>query len=197
MKLPVRSMRVPMSWRRERLRFYGRSTVLNLHETGITIEGMVPDVDYPVFMRVLWRAVSNWTIRTIPFSRINRCQLVRRNRLRLAILIATILLSSYLLTWLWDQWWIFSALILAIGAIQYFFLRWLLKNCIDIEYSTTGSKPVALRLRFLSSEDEQYWFSELSRHRLESAAPKLALVAKSITTRRSIWQRMFRRGVDT
>lgn len=194
MKLPVRSLRVPFSRRRKRLRFYGRSTVLNLHETGITIEGMVPDVYYPLFMDLLWRAVSNWTIRTIPFSRINKCQLKHRERLRTLLLIATIALSAYLFKSMWEVWWLSLSLILAIAGIQFLLLRWLLKNCIDIEYSDNSSKPVALRLRFLGRGDEQRWFAELSRHRLESAAPKLAQVAKKESSRRSIWRRLIRGG---
>jgi hypothetical protein len=194
MKLPIRSLRVPFSFQRDRLRFYGKSTVLNLHEIGITIEGMVPDVYYPVLMPILWRAVSNWTIRTIPFSRIIKCQARGHERLGLLLLTFTVLLSISLIVLMWNLWWLCLMLITALGVLYYLVVRRVLKRSIEIEYLTYNSKACAIRLRFRSIEDEQRWFEELSRHRLENTAPTLAQAARSVTSRRSLWQRIFRPG---
>ena len=195
MKLEVRSLPIAWSRKRDRLRFFGKKTILNVHETGFTIEGLVPEVWFPVFMRFIYRAVSDWSIRSIPFSRIRKCRVRNRRTIRWAI---CVLWSAVLATVLFYSSWKPSYVLFPILALNFGVSFWLtrlgFKDYVDLVYETKQSRRCALRLRFLKAGDKMLLFQEIGRHRLEVTAPALAIVAKNVTQRRTISFRRNNRG---
>ncbi len=191
MKLEVRSLRVPRSRKRDRLRFFGKKTILNVHETGVTIEGLIPDVWYPILMRFIYRTVSDWSIRTIPFSRVRACVVRSRWELRSIISIATTTGLGLLLMSLLNRPLIYVAFLVVNFAVVFLMTRLIFKEVVDLEYETKNARRCALRIRFSKPADQLLLFQELSRHRLDVAAPELAKVAKNVTQRRSFfpWNR--------
>ena len=186
MKLEVRSLRVPWTRKRDRLRFFGKTTILNVHETGFTIEGLIPEVWFPILMRFIYRVVSDWSIRSIPFSRIRKCKVRDRRKLRWAICIVWTALLAYLLYGIANRPYLYVS-ILAINCVVTFFLaRLVFKNFVELEYETKDSRRCALRIRFRRASDEMLLFQEISHHRLDVTAPTLADVARKRTQHKGI-----------
>ena len=187
MKLEVCTLPIGWSRKRDRLRFFGKRTILNVHETGFTIEGLIPEVWFPILMQYIYRVVSDWSIRSIPFSRIRKCEVRNRWTLRWTICVMWSAVVALLLFYTFPQPWYvsFSALALNLGA-TYFLTRFGLKDYVDLEYETKQSRRCALRIRFLKAGDKMLLFHELGRHRLDATAPALAIVAKKVTQRRRI-----------
>ncbi len=186
MKLPIRSLRVPRSRKREQLQFFGKESMLNVQETGLIVEGLIPEIWFPFLMPVIYRAVSEWTMRTIPFSRIRSCRVISRTPIRTIFGVAwCIFFANITLILL-----VFPPLYLGLVALNivgtYFFLRWFFKDCVDIEFATQSENRCAVRIRFTKASDQLLLFQELSRHRLEVAAPELAKVAKDVIQTKSM-----------
>lgn len=185
MKLMIRSVRVPRSKKHERLLFYGRNIQLNIHETGLTIEGLMPNVWYPIFMRFLYAALSDWTIRTIPFSTILQCKVVSNSKV--AYLLTLMLLLVELITFrLMQVEWV-TVLIVVITSNLVFFamVRFLLYDYVQLDFRTQGNQRSVFRMRFPRAHQQLQLFEELRRHRLEVAAPTLAKVATEVTEKDS------------
>ncbi len=187
MKLEVRSLPIAWSRKRDRLRFFGKKIVLNVHETGFTIEGLIPEVWFPVLMRFIYRAVSDWSIRSIPFSRIRKCKVRNRRTLRwtICVLWSAVFGAMLFYSSLKPSYVMFPILALNFGA-SYWLTRLGFKDYVDLEYETKQSRRCALRLRFLKAGDKLLLFQEIGRHRLDVTAPALAIVAKKVTQKRSI-----------
>ena len=186
MKLPIRSLRVPYSRKRDRLRFFGKTTVLNVHETGITVEGLMPTVWYPLFMRFLYRALSDWTIRTIPFAQIRKCKIVSQKRKRIILSLIWAIFLVYIFSELRSNPVLFFSLIAGFGIPVFLFIRMILRDSVHLEFETKNKRLCAFRIRFPKKGDAQLLFEELKKHRLEVTAPTLAKVAHDATQKRSL-----------
>ena len=196
MKLEVRSLRVPWSRKRDRLRFFGKKTILNVHETGFTIEGLIPEVWFPILMRLIFRLVSDWSMRSIPFSRIRTCKVRSRKGLRLVVSLVVLGLVALIFKDTWNQPYIYYCVLAASFGLTFWLSSRLFKDCVDLEYETKESRRCLVRIRFRNIRDQMLMFQELSRHRLDVTAPDLAKVAQSITQRRSLFSFRRNRGED-
>ncbi len=197
MKLEVCSL--PMGWsrKRDRLRFFGKKTILNVHETGFTIEGLIPEVWFPILMEYIFPAVSEWSMRSIPFSRIRKCKVRNRWTLRWTICVMWSAVVAILLFYFFQipSYVSFPAFALNLGA-SYLLSRLGFKDYVDLEYETKQSRRCALRIRFLKAGDKMLLFQEIGRHRLDATSPALANVAKKVTQRRMLSFRGRNKGGD-
>ncbi len=187
MKLEVCSLPIGWSRKRDRLRFFGKKTILNVHETGFTIEGLVPEVWFPILMQYIYRAVSDWSIRSIPFSRIRKCKVRNRWTLRWTICVMWSTVGAIILIYVSQipSYVSYPAFALNLGA-SYLLTRLALRDYVDLEYETKQSRRCALRIRFLKAGDKMLLFQEIGCHRLDVTAPALAVVAKKVTQRKMI-----------
>jgi hypothetical protein len=195
MRLVVQS--IPVSWKkyRDRLQFFGRTTVLQIHETGFTVEGFVPDVWFPLIMRFIYRTVSEWTMRSIPFSRIQNCEVVSRAFIRFMIAFPLFVFFSVVGLWLWSSQPLLSVVLFICGTgVSYLVLKRALNDYVLIEFVQANGRPCAIRFRFKKSGHSLLLFEEISRHRLQSSAPALARLADKVTSKKPrlidrLWQR--------
>ena len=182
MKLEVRSLRVPWSRKRDRLRFFGKKTILNVHETGLTVEGLVPEVWYPILMQFIYRVLCDWSIRSIPFSRIRSCIVRSRAKVRWGICMLWTACLAYMIFGIEPL--LYSTLLALNFVATYLLVRLVFKDYVHLEYETKGLRRCAIRIRFRKSRDQILLFQEFSRHQLDGTAPVLAKVAKDVTQRR-------------
>jgi hypothetical protein len=185
MRLVVRSIPVSWSRKRDRLQFFGRNTVLQIHETGFTVEGFVPDVWFPLIMTYIYRTVSEWTMRSIPFSRIQNCKVVSRAFLRFMIAVPLFVFFSLGSLWLSSSQPILAAALLICGAgVSYLVLKRALNDYVLIEFIQSNGRTCAIRFRFKKSGHSLQLFEEISRHRLQTSNPALAKLADNVTCKK-------------
>ncbi len=195
MKLEVYSMPVRWSTKYDRMQFFGSRTVVQVHETGLTVEGLVPEVWFPILIRVIYRALSEWSMRTIPFSVISKCYIAHRGRYRLAWTILAAVGTLWLLSSILMSETIVAISILAISTtIVWLVSALVVRDYVHIEYRQPNGRNCAMRFRLRKSKDLQRLFQEIDRHRLHQSAPVLAEVADRLTNKRSWWQVLWRGG---
>jgi hypothetical protein len=76
------------------LRFAGRRNTIHLQETALVVEGEILRFHYLGLERLIARALSEWTMVTLPYSRIASVRYRSHLGLRLAILLAAAALST-------------------------------------------------------------------------------------------------------
>jgi hypothetical protein len=69
------------------LRFAGRRNTIHLQETALVVEGEILRFHYLGLERLIGRALSEWTMVTIPYSRIESVQYRKQIVLRIAIVV--------------------------------------------------------------------------------------------------------------
>jgi hypothetical protein len=83
------------------LRFAGRRNTIHLQETALVVEGEILRFHYLGIERLIARALSEWTMVTVPYSRI-RSVWYRSNRwLRLVIIVVAATLSIFAMRLPW------------------------------------------------------------------------------------------------
>ena len=189
MRLEVYSLPVRWNSKYDRLQFFGSRTVLQVHETGLTVEGLIPEVRFPILIRVIYRALSEWSLRTIPFSVISKCYIARRGQYRVfwtaMSAFGTLALTRSIL---WSEPMIAVVILAVVTIVTWLVSALVVRDYVHIEYRQPNGRSCAMRFRLRKSKDLQRLFQEIDRHRLHQSAPVLAKVADRLTNKRSWWQ---------
>jgi hypothetical protein len=166
------------------LRFAGRRNTIHLQETALVVEGEILRFHYLGLERLFARALSEWTMVTIPYSRIESVQYRKRVALRIAIVViaAALAILGMRLPWTTPDKWtmldaIADALLLVPVVVLAGLIWWLIRASYLLVFRSKDGTRIRLSFRVRSKAQRLAFDTALQSYREASRAHTRAEVA--------------------
>jgi hypothetical protein len=159
------------------LRFAGRRNTIHLQETALVVEGEILRFHYLGLERLIGRALSEWTMVTMPYSRIESVQYRKRIGLRIAIVVIAAALSVLAMRLPWTpraEWTTLDAiadtLVLVPVVVLAAMVWWLIRASYLLVFRSKDGTRVRLSFRVRSKAQRLAFDTALQSYREASRA---------------------------
>jgi len=159
------------------LRFAGRRNTIHLQETALVVEGEILRFHYLGLERLFARALSEWTMVTIPYSRIESAQYRKHVALRMVIVViaAVLAILAMRLPWTPRADWtaldaIADALLLVPVVVLAGLIWWMIRASYLLVFRSKEGRRIRLSFRVRSRAQRLAFDTALQSYREASRA---------------------------